>query len=273
MSSTAGSMSANLRARLGALTVSLLLALVAGCSSTSKADADNPEKLYAEAKDDLANGSYDKAIKTLEKVEGRAAGTLLAQQALLDMSYANWRSGERVQAVATLDRFIKLYPSSPAMDYALYLKGVVNFNDNLGVLSVISRQNLSERDQQASRDAYQGFKQLVEQFPASKYTPDARLRMDYIVNALAEYEVHVARYYYRRGAYLAAANRAQQAVTDYQQTPAIEEALYIMAVSYEHLGLKELRDDADRVLKRNFPKSRFLTGGVRVSERAWWQFW
>jgi outer membrane protein assembly factor BamD len=255
------------------LLASLMLAALAGCGSAPKPESDSAEKLYADARDDLTSGSYERAIKTLERVEGRAAGTLLAQQAMLDMAYAQWRSSERVQAIATLERFIKLHPSSPAMDYALYLKGVVNFNDNLGVLSGLSRQNISERDQQASRDAYQAFRQLVEQFPDSKYSADARLRMDYIVNSLAEYEVHVARYYYRRGAYLAAANRAQQAVRDYQQTPASEEALYIMAVSYDKLGLTELRDDADRVLKRNYPSSRYLREGIRGPERAWWQFW
>ncbi|WP_395700118.1 outer membrane protein assembly factor BamD [Aquabacterium sp.] len=261
-------------ARLLALFVPLLLALLAGCGSDPKIDDKaDVEKLYADAKDDMNAGSYERAIKTLERIEGRAAGTLLAQQALLDMAYAQWRTAERVQAIATLDRFIKVHPSSPAMDYALYLKGVINFIDNVGFLSSIARQNVSERDQQASRDAYQAFRQLVEQFPNSKYAPDARLRMDYIVNSLAEYEVHVARYYYRRGAYLAAANRAQQAVHDYQQTPATEEALYILAVSYDKLGLKELATDADRVLKKNFPNSRYLRDGVRLPDRAWWQFW
>ncbi len=257
-----------------ALVVALTLAL-AGCSSPPKDDNSQQavERLYADAKDDMASGSWDKAAKTLEKVEGRAAGTLLAQQASIDLGYAQWKAGERVQALATLDRFIKLNPSSPALDYALYLRGLVNFNDNLGFLGNISRQELSERDQQASRDAWQAFKQLVDQFPNSRYADDARLRMDYVVNSLAEYEVHVARYYYRRGAYLAAANRAQQAVQEYQQAPALEEALYIMAQSYERLGLTPLRDSADRVLKQNFPGSPYLTGGVRVRERAWWQFW
>jgi len=253
----------------------LLLAALAGCGTTSRDDElrNSPEKLYASAKEDLAAGSYDQAIKALEKVEGRAAGTLLAQQAMLDIAYAKWRTSERVEAVATLDRFIKLHPSSPAMDYALYLKGLVNFNDNSGFLSGISRQNISERDQQASRDAYQAFGQLVEQFPDSKYSADARLRMDFIVNALAEYEVHVARYYYRRSAFVAAANRAQLAVRDYPGAPVTEEALYIMAASYDRLELKALKDDAERVLKQNFPNTRYLRDGVRVPDRAWWQFW
>ncbi len=255
--------------------VLVLLAALAGCGSTSRDDElrNAPEKLYAQAKDDLNAGSYEQAIKALEKVEGRAAGTLLAQQATLDLAYAQWRTGERVQAIATLDRFIKLHPSSPGMDYALYLKGLVNFNDNMGFLSSFSRQNLSERDQQASRDSFQAFAQLIEQYPDSKYAADGRARMDYIVNALAEYEVHVARYYFRRGAYLAAANRAQLTVRDYQRAPSNEEALYIMAASYERLGLQTLRDDAERVLKQNFPNTPYFKNGVRQPDRAWWQFW
>jgi outer membrane protein assembly factor BamD len=255
--------------------VAFALAFTA-CSSTPKDDPNSTaavEKLYADAKDDLNSGSYDKAIKTLERVEGRAAGTLLAQQATLDLAYAQYRTAERAAALATLDRFIKLNPSSPALDYALYLRGLVNFNDNLGILGSLAQQQLSERDQQASRDAYQSFKQLVTQFPQSRYADDARARMDYIVNALAEYELHVARYYFRRGAFLAAANRAQQAVVEYPQTPANEEALYIMMTSYERLGLDQLRSDTERVLKQNFPAGRFSADGMRQAKRAWWQFW
>lgn len=257
------------------LLVLVLAAALAACGSTSKDEElrNSPEKLYAQAKEDLAAGSYEPAIKALEKVEGRAAGTLLAQQATLDLAYAQWRTSERVLAIATLERFIKLHPSSPGMDYALYLKGLINFNDNMGFLSGFSRQNISERDQQASRDAFQAFGQLVEQYPQSKYAGDARSRMDYIVNALAEYEVHVARYYYRRAAYLAAANRAQLVVRDYQRAPATEEALFIMAASYEQLGLQTLREDAERVLKKNYPQTRYFKDGVRQPDRAWWQFW
>ncbi len=249
---------------------------LAGCSSTPKEDPNSTqavERLYADAKDDMASGSYDKAIKTLERVEGRAAGTLLAQQATLDLAYAQYRTSERAAAIATLDRFIKLHPSSPALDYALYLRGLVNFNDNLGILGALAQQDLSERDQQASRDAYQAFRQLVTQFPQSRYADDARLRMNYIVNALADYELHVARYYLRRGAFVAAANRAQQVVLEYPQTPANEEALVIMQLSYGALGLEQLRADAERVLKQNFPTSRFSAEGVRQAKRAWWQLW
>ena len=252
------------------------LLVLSACSSTPKDDPNSTagvERLYADAKDDMASGSYDKAIKTLERVEGRAAGTLLAQQAVLDLAYAQYRTAERASALATLDRFVKQYPSSPALDYAFYLRGLVNFNDNLGILGSLAQQDLSERDQQASRDAYQSFKQLVTQFPQSRYADEGRGRMNYIVNALANYEVHVARYYLRRGAFLAAANRAQQVVLEYPQTPANEEALFIMQLSYERLGLEQLRTDTARVLQQNFPTSRFSAEGIRQSQRAWWRLW
>ncbi len=258
------------------LTVSAISAvlLLAGCDTTRDETLKwSPEKLYAEAKEEAAAGNYEKAAKLYERLEGRAAGTVLAQQAQIERAFLLWKSGEKAQALSTLERFIKLHPTSPALDYALYLQGLVNFNDNLGLLGSLARQDLAERDQQASRDAYQSFKQLVEQFPQSTYADDARQRMNYIVNSLAAYEVHVARYYFRRGAYIAAANRAQQTVREYQQSPSTEEALYIMAQSYDRLGLTQLRDDADRVLKKNFPNSRVDANGLGSQKSAWWQLW
>ena len=203
----------------------------------------------------------------------RALWALLAQQALLDMAYLNWRTGERTTALSTIDRFIKLNPSSPGLDYALYLRGIINFNDNLGLLGNLFGQDLSERDQRASRDAFQAFKQLADQFPLSRYTPDARQRMSFIVNSLANYEVHVARYYFRRGAYVAAAARAQAAVAEYQQSTAVEEALFIMVESYDKLELPLLRDDAERVLRKNFPNSAYLNRGLAVRDKPWWKLW
>ncbi len=256
--------------------VGLSAVLLAGCSTPAKDEtaAWSAEKLYAEAKDELSSGGYDRAAKLFERLEGRAAGTLLGQQAQIERAYAMYRSGDKAQALSILERFIKLQPTSPAVDYALYLQGLINFNDNLGILGNLSRQELSERDQQASRDSFQSFKQLVEQFPQSRYAEDARVRMNYIVNSLAAYEVHVARYYFRRGAFVAAANRAQQTVQDFQQTPSAEEALFLMVRSYDRLGLSQLRDDADRVLRKNYPNSAFLSAeGVVPKSRAWWQVW
>lgn len=265
------------RAGLLALAVS---ALMAACGSAPQDEFANisPDKLYADAKDEAADGNYENAIKRLEKVEARASGTILAQQAQIDLAYAYYKTGEKAQALAKLERFIRLHPTSPALDYAYYLQGLVNFNDDLGLFGRLASQDLSERDQQASRDAYESFRLLSERFPASKYTPDARLRMNHIVNSLAAGEVHVARYYLRRGAYLAAANRAQQAVKDYRQSPAIEEALYIMVQSYDKLGLTQLRDDAQRVLKQSFPNSVYLGDQAAADHNApakkpWWQLW
>ncbi|HYR26620.1 MAG TPA: outer membrane protein assembly factor BamD [Aquabacterium sp.] len=256
-----------------------LSAALSGCGSAPQDEFANisPDKLYADAKEEQAEGSYELAIKKLEKVEARASGTLLAQQAQLDLAYAYYRSGEKAQALAKLERFIRLHPTSPALDYAYYLQGLINFNDDLGLFGRMARQDISERDQQASRDAYESFKQVAERFPQSKYAEDARLRMNHIVNSLAAGEVHVARYYLRRGANLAAANRAQQAVKDYPQSPAVEEALFIMSQAYDNLGLTQLRDDALRVLQRSFPNSSFLgmtsTATQAPKKKAWWQLW
>lgn len=249
--------------------------LVVGCSTTEVDKTGNwsPNKLYAEAKDELNSGAYDKAIGLLEKLEGRAAGTPLAQQAQLDKAYAQYRGGETAQAQATLERFMKLHPASPAIDYALYLKGLVNFNDDLGFFSFLTRQDLSERDQKAAKESFESFKELVARFPASRYVPDARARMTYIVNSLAEYEVHVARYYFKRGAYLAAINRAQSALTDYREVPALEEAVFILMKSYDALGMNDLRDDAKRILQTSYPKGEFVTNGFRAVTNPWWKVW
>jgi len=252
-----------------------LAALGGVACDTTKDDTSKwpPERLYTEAKEEASAGAYEKAIKLYERLEGRAAGTVLAQQAQLERAYLLWKTAEPAQALATIERFLKLHPTSPAYDYALYLQGLINFNDSLGFFGAIAAQDLSERDQQASRDAYQSFRQLTERFPQSSYAEDARLRMDYIVNSLAAYEVHVARYYFRRGAYIAAANRAQAAVLEFQRSPSVEEALYIMSQSYDRLGLTQLRDDADRVLRSSFPNTQVHTLGLGNKQLPWWKPW
>jgi outer membrane protein assembly factor BamD len=252
-----------------------VLLVVAGCSSTpiDKTAGMSPNRLYAEAKDEMGSSQWDKAVPLLEKLEARAAGTPLAQQAQLDKAYAHYKVAEPAQALATLDRFIKLHPASPALDYAIYLKGIINFNDDLGLLSSVTRQDLSERDQKAAKESFESFKELVARFPDSRYAPDSRQRMAYIVGSLAQYEVHVARYYFKRGAYLAAANRAQQAVTDYRDVPAIEEALFILYKSYEALGMDQLRDDAKRILEKNYPQSDFVLRGGKPNTDPWWKVW
>lgn len=230
------------------------------------------QRLYAEAKDNLGAGNYDEAVKYYQKLEARFPYGRYAQQAQLELAYAHFKGEEPVQAVAAADRFIKLHPNHPSVDYAYYLRGLANFNDDLGWMGYLTGQDLSERDPKAARDAFDAFKDLVTRFPQSRYTPDGLARMNYLLNALASHEVHVARYYMRRSAYVAAANRAQFALKTYPQAPANEEGLVILVRAYDALGMKDLRDDAERVLMKNFPASPYLTGSAD-SRRRWWQIW
>ncbi len=267
-----------LRVKLSVVGVTLLTAgalLITGCSSTPADKTANmsASKLYADSKEEMAASQWERAIPLLERLEARAAGTPLAQQAQLDKAYAQYRSSETAQALATLERFTKLHPVSPALDYAIYLRGIVNFNDDLGLFARFTRQDLAERDQKASKESFEAFKELVDRFPDSRYAPDSRLRMNFIISSLAQYEVHVARYYFKRKAYLAAINRAQTAVTDYREVPAIEEAMFILYRSYDALGMQQLRDDTKRVIDKNYPNSDFLTAGGRVKVEPWWKVW
>ena len=248
----------------------------AGCSTAPAVDKTanwSPNRIYAEAKDEASSGAYEKAVPLYEKLEGRAAGTPLAQQAQIDKSYAQYKGGEQAQAISTLDRFIKIHPASPALDYAFYLKGLVNFNDNLGIFSFISKQDLSERDQKAAKESFESFRELVSRFPESRYAADARLRMIYIVNSLAQSEVNVARYYYSRGAYVAAVNRAQTAITEYRDVPALEEATYVLFKSYDALGMVTLRDDTRRIMEKTYPAGTYLSKGFKSVDHPWYKFW
>lgn len=230
------------------------------------------QKLYAEAKDNLNSGNYERAVKLFETLEARYPFGRYAQQAQLEVAYAYYKDNEPISAIAACDRFIKLHPNHPNVDYAYYLKGLANFNDDLGLLGKLVDQDMSERDPRAARDAFLAFKELVTRFPDSKYAEDATARMKYLVNALAYNEVHVAKYYLKRRAWVAAANRAKEVLKTYPEAPALEEALAIMVVSYDELGLTDLRDDARRVLELNFPDSKYAKG-VSVREKAWYRFW
>jgi outer membrane protein assembly factor BamD len=231
------------------------------------------QKLYNEAKDNLNNRSYETAIKYL-----REARVALPVRALRAAGAAGNRlrllQGQRARAGGdAAERFIKLHPNHPNVDYAYYLKGLANFNGDLGWLGYISGQDLSERDPKAAREAFDAFKDLAARYPDSKYAPDAVARMNYLVNALASHEVHVARYYLKRGAYVAAANRAQFAIKTYPQAPANEEGLVILVKAYDAMKMTDLRNDAERVLMKNFPDSKYLKGDPRRASTPWWQIW
>ncbi len=230
------------------------------------------QRLYSEAKDNLNDGDYERAIKLYETLEARYPYGRYAQQAQLEIAYAYYKDQEPISAIAACDRFIKLHPNHPNVDYAYYLKGLANFTEEQGLFSRFSNQDMSERDPKAARESFAAFKELVTRFPDSKYAEDSRARMKYLVNAISANEVHVAKYYLKREAYVAAANRAKSVVTNYPETPAIEEALAIMVVAYDKLGINDLRDDALRVLQHNYPNSKY-SRGVDLGGRAWWKFW
>ena len=260
---------------LVSLTAALLLSACAG-SDGQKDDTDiwSEAKLYSEATDKLNDGDFAKCGKYFDKLEARFPFGPYSQQAQINAAYCYWKASEQAQALVAIDRFIKLHQGSSNLDYAYYLRGLITFNDDLGWLGKFTGQDLSERDPQAAKDAFESFKIVVERFPNSKYAPDALDRMRYIVNSLAEADVIVARFYYQRGAYLASANRAQLVIRDYDRAPAVEEALYILYKSYQKLGMVELSNDTARVFKLNFPDSPMLETGQRViKERRWWQFW
>lgn len=229
-------------------------------------------KLYSEAKQAMEDGVYDKSIKYFEKLESRYPYGRFAQQAQIEVAYAYWKSGDPTSAIAACDRFIKLHPNHPNVDYVYYLRGLVNFNEDMGLFGSLKKQDMTERDPKGARESFDAFRELITRFPDSKYTPDATLRMKYLVNALASLEIHVARYYIKRGAYVAAANRAQYALKNYPDAPAIEEALFIMVKAYDLMGMEDLRDDAERVMRKNYPNSEYYARGIERKE-PWWQLW
>jgi outer membrane protein assembly factor BamD len=260
------------------LLLALVVLLLAGCGLFSGKEDDetlgwSAQRLYGEAKDAMASKEWPKAIKYFERLEARFPYGRFAQQAQLEVAYCHFKEGERASAVAAADRFIKLYPNHPNVDYAYYLKGLINFNELQGFLIFLTTPDLTDRDPKASREAFESFKEVVTRFPDSKYAPDSAARMRYLVNALASHEVHVARYYMKRTAYVAAVNRAQYAIQHYPQAPAVEEAVFILVKAYDALGMNELRDDADRVMQKNFPNSLYLKGGVRKNDVPWWRLW
>jgi outer membrane protein assembly factor BamD len=255
----------------------LLMALaLAGCGLfKDKDDAQKDwtaEQFYKAAKEELDNGSWDAAIKTYEKLEAKYPFGRYAQQAQLEVAYAYYKQGETAQCISAIDKFLKLHPNHPSADYALYLKALANFKEDLGPLTALAKQDLADRDPKAARESFESFKELITRFPESRYVNDSRERMIYLVEALARHEVHVARYYLQRGAYLAAANRAQDAIVRFPNSPNHREALEVMVEAYDKMAVPELRDDAKRVLAKNFPDDPMGQQGKNNS-KPWWKFW
>jgi outer membrane protein assembly factor BamD len=228
------------------------------------------EKLYSTAHDAMLEGNYTRAIKLFETLESRYPYGRYAQQAILEGAFSNWRAQEQAAATAACDRFIRTYPNHPNVDYAYFLKGLVYFREDQGLFGYVYELDLADRDPKQMRESFNAFKELVQRFPESRYAGDAQQRMRYLSNAIGMYEVNVARYYYNRGAYVAAANRAQAALLGTPQTPSNEPALDILAKSYDKLGLAQLADDSRRILTKTFPDSTYVKGSP---PKPWWQFW
>ncbi len=225
------------------------------------------EQLYRQARDAMNAGNYADAIKLYETLESRFPYGQQAQQAILDQAYSQYKLGERAQSISAADRYLKLFPQGDGADYALYIKGLANFIEDLGLLSFIASQDLSERDQKSARESYASFKQLTEKFPSSRYHTDSLQRMRYLVNALSMNEVHIARYYFNRGAYQAAINRAQNSITNFPNTPANEEALRLIVRSHAALGNTQVAADTERVYRSTYQKA------PEVQKAPWWKIW
>ncbi len=233
-----------------------LITLVAGCAlATDPKDKteDWPAgKIYSTGKKALDSGDYETALSYFETLEARYPFGRHAQQAQLDIAYSHYKQSESDSAIAIIDRFIRSYPRHSHLDYAYYLRGLANFSRDRRFLDRIIRSDPSHRDPGSAQQAFNDFETLVIRFPTSRYAEDARQRMVYLRNNLADHEIHVADYYMRRGAYVAAANRAKYVVENYQQTPAIPDALVILVRAYTKLDMDELKDHAMRVLRLNY---------------------
>lgn len=257
------------------LALILLLSLTA-CSYFTPLPGEEPTRtraaadIYADAMSEMKDHNYDNSVKLLEALQAHYPYGRYAQQAQLEIAYAYYKQGEQESALSAAERFIKQYPNNAHVDYAYYLKGLINFNEDLGYLGNIVQQDLADRDPKGAKASFNDFKELLRRFPSSVYAADSRLRMQYLINTLARHEIHVAQYYMNRRAYVAALNRAKTVLTDYPQTPQTRQALKIMIECYDAMKIPKLRDDAQRVLDLNTRGKKFV---LHANETPWWKFW
>jgi len=253
-----------------------ILALTAACSSKEVLDENLSEaELYQQAQQDLDNGSYTSAVTKLKALESRYPFGRYAEQSQLELIYANYKNAEPEAARAAAERFIRLHPQHPNVDYAYYLKGLASFDQDRGIVARFLPLDMTKRDPGAARDSYNEFAQLTNRYPNSRYAPDAKQRMIYLRNLLAAYEIHVAHYYLSRHAYVAAANRGRYVVENFQETPAVGDGLAVMVEAYQRLTLDDLAATSLETLKLNYPDHPSLKDGEFVpreeaaDERSW----
>ena len=258
------------------LSVTLLGCETLGLSSDEKEKATeyagwNSEKFRDEAKKAVDAHNYEKAIKLYEALESRYPFGEYSAQTQLDIAYAYYKNGEADSAIAAADRFIKINPRNPHVDYAYYLKGLVNYNRDIGFIDRYLPTDSSQRDPGSAKQSYDNFEELLRRFPGSRYTADAKLRMVALKNNMGMHEIHVARYYMKRKAYIAAANRATGVLEKYPRTQAIPLALQVLEEAYNKLGMDDLANDAKRVYQQNYPDGSLIAEqkNLTVSHRVW----
>ncbi len=244
-----------------------LISLMSACSfwgGDKKEEPDVPEQqLYSEALEALEAQNYSLAVEKLQRLEARYPFGRFSEQAQLELIYAYFKNFEPEAARAAADRFVRLHPNHENIDYAYYLKGLTSFEEDRSLISRYLPIDETQRDPGAALESFESFSTLTTRYPNSQYAPDSLKRMQYLKNRLALYEVHVAQYYMKRGAWVAAANRGRYVVENLQETPAVPEALGIMAEAYEELGLNDQAAKAAEVLHSNFPDFRYVSSKER----------
>jgi outer membrane protein assembly factor BamD len=247
-----------------------LLALLAGCSSKDKLTKLAPDTLYERASKAMHNSDYQEAVRTYEALTARYPFTDQARQARLDLIYVYYKKDEKESAIDAADTFIRENPAHPRIDYAWYLKGLVDFERTPRSIERWMGIDLTQRPPVTARKSFDAFKYVVEHFPKSAYAADSRRRMVYLRNRLADYEIQVARYYLTRKAWVAAAQRSQQAIEHYDGAPAPREALQIMIESYQRLGYAELAANTEKVYRENYPQQEATDA---AGKKKWWKVW
>jgi outer membrane protein assembly factor BamD len=230
------------------------------------------ERIYEKASERMTSNDYKKAVEYLKKLESRYPNSKYGAQAQLDMAFAYYKQEDAAQCVSTVERFIKIRPNHPNLDYAYYLKGVAYFKQR-GVVDRVTFQDISDRDPKILRQSFQAFKELLTLFPETRYAKDATERMIYLKNKLADHELHIARHYMKVSAYVAALNRAKYVIEIYPDSICVEEALVIMISAYDNLGINDLREDNLKILKQNYPNSSMFSAGKDTKKQDWWKFW
>lgn len=233
--------------------------LLAACTSNqNRYDYMTEEQLYQEARQDMISRRYNRAQEAYQALETRFPFGQYAEQSQLEVISAYYQNSEYDRAVAAADRFIRLHPDHPEVDFAYYYKGLSNYDANRTLIDRFFSIDLSKRDPGAARNAFNDFATLVSKYPESRFAADARARMVHLRNLLARHEVHVANYYFKRGAYTAAANRGKFVVEHYQETPAVSDGLAIMVQAYRLMDMTDLANQALTVLRKNYPDHESL---------------